>query len=548
LSTVTLPPLAERLRRAAETAAMRALGDQDRDPASPTRGCFDRRYWAWKLVDCPEATFQRHVYPLVMLAQDPASRFYNRADVLEAIEAGLRFALSIQHRNGSFDQAFPFEQSWGATAFLLQPLIAALEYVRPALGRDADRMAEQLLASATFLRRQRERHGRITNHLAGGVLSLLTAGRVLNDRAATSAASELLGEILASQSAEGWFPEYGGADPGYQTLCVHYLAEVSAIAPSPELTRGLERAIEFLQWFVHPDGTLGGVYGSRRTRVAYPGGLALLAKQSPLAAALANALLAAAADERAVTVLTIDAGNLAPLLTSVVRALSVSPGTPASTPVLPRDRDAACVDFPDAGLHVRSTSTYYAVVGSGNGGTLTVFDRASGECLCDDGGYAGELADGRHVTSQVTGAHRVESDAGSVTVETTFVEMPHPVPTPAQFVLLRLLNLTMMRSVGVGNAIKRMLVARLIAPQGQVPLTVTRRFLFRDRVGIQDRFTNATGLAIRSLRGGRPFVSVHMASAGYYDGSALASRPSGAVEIDAVALSQAKSIEWAGEL
>jgi hypothetical protein len=547
LSTVTLP-LADRLRRAAETAAMRALGDQDRDPASPTRGCFDRRYWAWKLVDYPEATFQRHVYPLAMLVQDPASRFYNRADVLEAIEAGLRFALSIQHRNGSFDQAFPFEQSWGATAFLLQPLIAALECVRPALGRDVDRIAERLSASATFLRRQRERHGRITNHLAGGVHSLMTAGRALNDPAATAAASELLGEVLASQSSEGWFPEYGGADPGYQTLCVHYLAEVAAVAPSAELTRSLDRALDFLQWFVHPDGTLGGVYGSRRTRVAYPGGVALLATQSPLAAALANALLTAAADERAVTVLTIDAGNLAPLLTSVVRALSAPQEAWSPTASLPRDRDSACVDFPDAGLHVRSSRTYYALVGSRNGGTLTVFDRLSGECVGDDGGYVGELADGRLVTSQVTGTHRVEGDAGSVTIETTFVEMPRPVPTPAQFLLLRLLNLTIMRSLSIGNTIKRLLVARLIAPQAQVPLVVTRRFAFRDRVSIHDRFTNATGLAIRWLRGGRPFVSVHMASAGYYDGSALASRPAAGVEIDAGALSKAKSFEWASEL
>ena len=263
--------LTDRLRRAAETAALRVLSDQDRDPASPTYGCFDRRYWAWKLVDFPEATFQRHVYPLAMLVQDPASRLHNRADVRDAIASGLRFAISIQHANGSFDQAFPYEQSWGATAFLLQPLLAAFELVRPGLGGDADRVAGRLSAGATFLRRHRERHGLITNHLAGGAHSLYAAGRVLGDSAATAAADSLVTQILASQSREGWFPEYGGADPGYQTLCLYYLAEIARLKPSPELTRALERALEFLQWFVHPDGTLGGVYGSRRTRISYLG-------------------------------------------------------------------------------------------------------------------------------------------------------------------------------------------------------------------------------------------------------------------------------------
>ena len=118
-----------------------------------------------------------------------------------------------------------------------EPLLAAFELVKPALGADGDRIAERLSASAVFLRRQRERHGAITNHLAGGAHSLYEAGRVLGDRAAAAAGEALVAEILASQSDEGWFPEYGGADPGYQTLCLYYLAEISRIAPSPALSR-----------------------------------------------------------------------------------------------------------------------------------------------------------------------------------------------------------------------------------------------------------------------------------------------------------------------
>jgi len=524
---------------------MRALGDQDRDPASPTCGCFDRRYWAWKLVDFPEATFQRHVYPLAMLVQDPSSRFHNRADVIESIAAGLRFAVKIQHRNGSFDQAFPFEQSWGATAFLLQPLLAALECVRPAVGGDGDRIAERLSASAAFLRQARERHGRITNHLAGGAYSLYAASRVLGDAASASAARELVADIVASQSQEGWFPEYGGADPGYQTLCLQYLAEIDLVDRTPELTRAMERALEFLQWFVHPDGTLGGLYGSRRTRIAYPAGFVLLSSRFQMAGAIAHALLAAAADERSITVQTVDAGNLAPLLSSLVRALSVQVDC-SSVPKLPRERESAAVDFYGAGLHVRSTLRYYAVVGSRNGGTLTVFDRASGHCTRDDGGYVGELGDRRQVTSQVTAQHGVQAERESVTVDATFAELSHPVPAPSRFVLLRLLNLTAMRSLAIGNAIKRMLVARLIAPQTAVRLRVRRRFGFgEERVSIDDRFENPDRLSVTSLRGGRPFVSIHMASAGYYSGSMLESAPApAAVEIDAASLSRDGSAEW----
>ena len=539
------PLLTDRLRRAAETAALRVLGDQDTDASSPTYGCFDRRYWAWKIVDFPEATFQRHVYPLAMLVQDPASRLYQRADVLDAVRAGLTFALSVQHRNGSFDQAFPFEQSWGATAFLLQPLLAAFELLKPSLGADADRIADRLSASARFLVRQREQHGTIANHLAGGAHALIEAGRVLSDGRSTAAGKALVGEVIALQTDEGWFPEYGGADPGYQTLCLYYLAEVAQAAPSPELTRALGRALDFLQWFVHPDGTLGGVYGSRRTRVAYPGGLALLSKEFPVAAAAAQAVLTAAAEEKTVTVLTIDAANLAPLLTNIVRALPVAPAPSAAQ--LPRDRESASADFPKAGLHVRATPAYYAIVGSANGGTLTVFDRSTGARIKDDGGYVAQLEDGRFITSQVTGAHAVTAAPSSIAVQTRFREMRREAPRPWQFLLLRVLNLTVMRSLVAGNAIKRAIVSRLIAAQAPVPLDVTRTFTFGDRIAIVDRFSNDGGLTLRWLRGGRPFQSVHMASAGY-DGATFLAGPEGGVEIDAAQLTRSRAAEWSGRV
>jgi hypothetical protein len=537
--------LTERLRRAAETAALRVLSSQDRDPSSPTYGCFDRRYWAWKLVDFPEATFQRHVYPLAMLVQDPASRLHNRADVMDAIQSGLQFAVSIQHPNGSFDQAFPYEQSWGATAFLLQPMIAAFELVRPCLGGDADRIAGRLARSANFLRREREAHGQITNHLAGGAYSLYIAGQALQNREATEAADVLVARILASQSSEGWFPEYGGADPGYQTLCLYYLAEISKLRPSAALTRSLDRALGFLQWFVHPDGTLGGAYGSRRTRIAYLGGFALLGAEFPLAGSIGAALCAAQADEVAVTVETVDDGNLAPLLTNVVRALSMPSVWTESVKdaSLPRHRQAARVDFAEAGLHVRATPAYYAIAGSRNGGTLTVFDRSTNACVCDDGGYVGQLSDGRLVTSQVMGDHVVKAEAGSVTVEAGFRIMSRSVPTPGLFLLLRLLNLTVMRSITIGNAIKRALVARLVAPQGRVDMTVARRFIFGERVEIHDRFSNTGNLSIRWLRGRVLFQSVHMASAGYYEGANFHRRPVAPVEIDAEALTRTGMLE-----
>ena len=96
---------------------------------------------------------------------------------------------------------------------------------------------------------------------------------------------------MASQSGEGWFPEYEGSDPGYQTLCLYYLAKIYHLHPDSQLKTALERAVEFLSWFAHPDGTFGGEYGSRRTAIFYPGGLAILSREIPLAGRLVRFML-----------------------------------------------------------------------------------------------------------------------------------------------------------------------------------------------------------------------------------------------------------------
>ena len=84
------------LRANVDQAAARALGEQDAGPYSPTSGCFDRRYWAWKLVDFPEATFQRLVLPLAIVYRDPLSRFGGRPEALAAVKTGLACASRLQ--------------------------------------------------------------------------------------------------------------------------------------------------------------------------------------------------------------------------------------------------------------------------------------------------------------------------------------------------------------------------------------------------------------------------------------------------------------------
>src|SRR4030042_779998 len=94
----------------------------------------------------------------------------------------------------------------------------------------------------------------------------------------------LVDELAGLRHPEGWFQEYEGCDLGYQTVTLEFLARCQAKAPSERLWGLLKDNLEFLRPFLHPDGSLGGEYGSRNTYNFYPGGFALLSTRLPQAA------------------------------------------------------------------------------------------------------------------------------------------------------------------------------------------------------------------------------------------------------------------------
>lgn len=539
METTDLPPDLEHALR-------RLLSEQNRDASTPTYGSFDRRHWSWKLVDFPEATFQRNAYPLAwwyhrLEANDP-----HRQLLLDAVRAALRYACRIQHGNGAFDQAFPNEYSFGATAFLVDPLLAAYLIVRDALADDERAAIEVCLRrGADFLCRHDETHGHIANHLAGAVWSLVQCADAFAEPRYEARATELLRRILAHQSVEGWFLEYEGADPGYQTLCVHYLAQVSMRRKLPALDEALARAVDFLAWCIHPDGSFGGEYGSRRTAVFYPGGIALLAARLPLAWRMSDFMAASAAAGTTVGLADVDMGNLAPLLTSTMLAVDVSKVGAGETAVaLPWQAAEAHRDFPAAGLYMRGLGRYYSVLGASNGGVLKVFDREDRRLLLDDAGYLGETRTGGRLTTQVTDrARSCRTDGATLELEAAFHALGQPVPTPFQFLLLRTLNLTVMRSIFIGNLVKALLVRLLISGRKALPLRLIRRVEFSTAgVAVRDRLVTSGGSNLARLCCGRPFVAVHMASSRYYPGFA-AGAPATGHTADVVALAATGATE-----
>ena len=136
--------------------------------------------------------------------------------------------------------------------------------------------------------------------------------------------------------------------------------------------------------------------------------------------------------------------------------------------------------------------------------------------MYDDGGYVARIG-GREYSTQCTGKARVlHADVDRIALEAPFHAVPRTLPTPARFILLRLLNLTVMRWPSAGNVIKRLLVRMLITRKSKAPLSLWRELVFGpDTVRINDVVRGRRGIRLDSLRYGAAFRGVHMASAGY---------------------------------
>jgi hypothetical protein len=288
LPAAGVSPPRELLARHALSLIPGILSRQDRDPHSPTHGCFDRRYWLHRDVDFPDGSAAECVWPLALACSLPIpGNLYRENPALKQwIEAGIRYAARSAHADGSCDAHFPFEKSPAATAGSLLACIEAysiLELNDPELLESFTRRADWLASC--------RRNSRDIAQLALVVLSLEKAGGLLATERWENSRAGRLKHLLALQHEEGWFPENQGADPGSHTFVVGLLAQLYRLTPSHELRLSIERAVHFAGDFVYPDGSFGGEIGSLGGSCFFPHGFEMAGEWLPEAAAVNDRFL-----------------------------------------------------------------------------------------------------------------------------------------------------------------------------------------------------------------------------------------------------------------
>lgn len=525
-------------REAALSQVWRLVALIDRNPHSPTRGSFSRTHWGWKFIDFPYPRLQEGVYALTRLQglAEPGNPLRQSPAVDQWISWGFENWAGRQLPNGAFDEAYPFEQCLAATAFTSFYLGHAYHLCRERLEPGLrDRLVSTFAKAGAWLTANDETHAVLSNHLAVAVAALEIIARITGDDRYSTRARVFLDRIFAHQSSEGWMREYDGADIGYGTHGLFYLADYWRMTSCAQTLDACNRFAGFLKYFVHPDGTIGGEYGSRNTEFYYPAGFEILAPHSPDCAAIASGMRPAIVQRRVCGVWAVDEFNLMPMLNNLLFAADAAVGLPQA-PALPHTDATFERRFPHAGIWVINTRRHYSVVGLSKGGTVSVFDRESSTLAARHSGLL--LLDGARVfTSQdytLSPAVTWSDDGRSATVDVPWKSAGTTVFSTWLFLAFRLFTITIGRSAAISARVKSLLVHTLIHRKRRPAVTHRRTIHFADDgVEVSDVLTGLAAGA--SLQAVEQFTAVHMGSSLYPDiriAAATGVTPSWTVPVD----------------
>ena len=501
------------------SAIPRLLGKLDREPHSISHGSFDREHWSWKFRDFPIGPLQMGLYPLALLWRHPfaGSAYRGNARLREWIMGAVDNTLGRQQPNGAFEAFAPKDFDPGPTLGICYALSKAVDLLGDALDSEPRaRVRGAVRRGVEFGMQYEQSHGFASNHWGLFACAYLHAAMLTGDERYRVRAQEIVARILRMQSEDGWYHEYGGVDPGYESLGISYLAQYWAATRDSSVLESLRRSIDFFAHCVHPDGSVGGVYGSRHTSLYFPAGFELVADEVPSAAAIARFMRARLTRGNVVTPATTDAHNLTPLVASYLEASNAATEL-TSTEALPCERTAYVKHFADSGIGAVATACYYAVINAHRGGVCRVFDREREMLAYEDAGYIAQAGKRRWI-SQTLGFGKATAVAeSSLTLETRFSEFQQLLPTPANYLLLRMLALSLFRSAALGAWIRDRIVRRLIAAARPGPLTLGRRVAFApDAITISDELRLLRKERIDALALMRAHTGIHMGSAKYY--------------------------------
>ncbi len=490
----------------------RVLTQIDRDLDSPTYGCCDRNYWHYKIRDFSSAILQQSGLVLAKLYQIdfPGNSLFQNQHAFDIAVATLDFWRKIQLADGSFNEYYPHEHGFPPTAF---SFYSACEIYR-GLGLENPVYLKAFSKTAKYLSDHIE--SQASNQEMASITALYSYFLIGKNQEIEKAVKRKLQRFLATQSTEGWFPEYDGADFGYQSVCLDMLAEYFHLSRDERVLEPMERIAAFLKWFVQPDATIGGEYGARNTTYFLPFGLELLASRGNADAIAMRSVIFKNCDQPDYFQHAIDDRYFTHyVLHSFVRAFEIPMGKVKTETSLPYQEPGNRY-FSESGLLSKTEKKYFAIY-SLKKGCVKVFRGMN--MIFSDFGYRIDL--GKNTIAATNwldkeNQYSFDENENCAITKGRFTKVRVRTSSPISHIGLRL------ASSLLGNHLIGFLKKKMIFIDSHIEVWFERTISFQENsIVIKDKIHSLENVTIKSA----PSFSLrHVASSKFFSAGDLAER------------------------
>lgn len=482
----------------------RIIGQLDRNKNSPTYGCFDRQFWHYKVIDFSCARMQEAALTLALIYSKEGNPYYNKIQIKEWSIAAIQFWSQIQDKDGSFSEWYPREHSFVATAFTTY----AITETCLLLSHMNNELKAIIEKSADWLCNNNETEA--SNQQAGAIIALFNSYLITDKTKYKTAAEQKLKELLSKQTEEGWFPEYGGADIGYSSVLLDYLGKYYTKTKDPQTEDSCSRVIEFLRYFIHPDLSIGGEYGSRNTEYILPNGIEIFSENKT--ASEISSLIARGLEKNNIN---IDDRYL--LYTGYCFLQAAEKYKNKNIEI---KNNYFNKHFPEAGLIIVSTPSYYAVISTKKGGVIRIFDTKEKKIIYDDSGIIGKANNKVISTQWIDTDYDIKYKDNIISIEGQFHEVKFLVQTPFKTLLERFMQIIIGRSNNLSIKLKKELRKKLITKSPKVPIYFYKQIqLKKDSIDISTRIESDNNYNFTQLSFGGKFSLIYTPSTRYFSNS-----------------------------
>ena len=500
----------------------RLLSLMDRKKGSKTYGCFDRYYWRYKMIDFPGSTFQNAVLALALVytKKYPNNIYYKHPKIRDWTIAAMEFLTQIQNYDGSFDATYPYVWSVDAVAYPTYAVSEAYLLLHEEINDSLKKIIIETLEKAgNWLLKSRDTH--VINQESVALITLYNLYPITGDDKYGKGAENKLKLILKNQSSEGWFNEYGGGDIAYLTVTIDSLAKYYQKTGNKDILKSLDKAVEFISYFVHPNGTMGGEYASRSPEFIIPSGFEILSEEIPLAAAIADSNIRNLNQSQIISPITVDDTFLCWMFHTYFQAYDNYHPRIYNDVVLPHAKPLITKYFPRAGYMVIKRRDYYMIIGASKGGIIRIYDcKGKPDLIFSDCGFIGVASNGQMVSNQwLDYSNKVlfREDNNLVTISGTFHKINETLFTPTKMVFSRVGLFAISRIPFARKRLYQHLRKMVIIGNLTVPIEFTREILYtEEKIIISDLLNFKKDFKFKYFNIGDKFSTIYSQSTEYF--------------------------------